>query len=195
MVLESLKGLRGILSIWNVEGRLSQELPDDPGQNPNFKTRDVVAKTLKFNLDIDSQKLHIWFFNQHLSGASCYFWACKSHKKGMKGALEILESIGFHFAGFVSAPKKSTWIFQTSHVQSTQGEVTSCKMDVGDIFREAGSEAGGASFVGPRLFRMHQRCSESRRAAPTRIRGSKWFDELKVEIRLIWLCFDHEWMN
>ncbi len=59
MVLESLKGLRGILSIWNVEGRLSQELPDDPGQNPNFKTRDVAAKTLKFHLDIDSQKLHI----------------------------------------------------------------------------------------------------------------------------------------
>ncbi len=39
-------------------------------------------------------------------------------------------------------PKKNHHNVSASHVQSTQGEVTSCKMDVGDIFREAGSEAG-----------------------------------------------------
>ena len=169
MVLEGLKGLRGILSIWNVEGVYPKYCQMILVKNPNFKTRDVTAKTLKFDLDIDSQKLqcqkevynyelrHIVF--QHVStnifqGQAAIFLAASLTRKGPWNRLV------FHFAGFVSAP--NFIVFQTSHVQSTQGEVTSCKMDVGDIFREAGSEVGGVSlFVGPRLLRMDQPCSES----------------------------------
>jgi len=48
-------------------------------------------------------------------------------------------------------------------------------MDVGDIFRDAGSEAGNdIQRVIELLFRLR-----------TRISGSKWFDALKVEIGLI----------
>lgn len=57
MVLEGLKGLRAILSIWNVEGVYPKYCQMILVKNPNFKTRDVTAKTLKFDLDIDSQKL------------------------------------------------------------------------------------------------------------------------------------------
>lgn len=52
MVLEGLKGLRGILSIWNVEGLYPKHCQMILVKHPNFKTGDVTAKTLKFDLDI-----------------------------------------------------------------------------------------------------------------------------------------------
>lgn len=177
MVLEGLKGLRGILSIWNVEGVYPKYCQMILVKNPNFKTRDVTAKTLKFDLDIDSQKLqsqkevyhyelrHIVF--QHVStnifqGRAITFQAASLTRKGP------LNRLVFHFAGFVSA-------FHVSNIPCPINTRRSNRL-----------QNGCWRHLPWRWFRGGQRYSESHRAALQTTYKNQW-------VQMVWCVESRNW--